>query len=99
MSSWRLELTAQARLAAPVVGVIAGVRRGSFCRLFVAGLAGMMVLLTLGVAWRVVRFPGGVEWAVVTGAVPFLVKSAVEAALAAGVARRWNKRKIERVGV
>ncbi len=86
-------------VAAPVVGTIAGVRRGSFVRLFVAGLVGMVVLLTFGVAWRVVGFPGGFEWAVVTGAVPFLAKSVVEAALAAGVARQWNKRKIGKVGV
>lgn len=84
--------------AAPLVGFVAGSRRCSFGWLFGAGLAGMSVVLACGVAWRMLRFAGNFDLAIVTGAFPFLVKSVVEAAFTAGVARQWNARKVE-IGV
>lgn len=84
--------------AAPLVGFVVGSHRCSFGWLFGAGLVGMGVVLVCGVAWRALRFAGNVDLAVATGAFPFLVKSVVEAAFAAGVARKWNARKVE-IGV
>ena len=54
----------------------------SFVRLLAAGAAGMVVILTLGVAGRVLALGGDVGLAIRTGLLPFAGKSVVELFLA-----------------
>lgn len=80
-------------IGAPVVGIVSGLRRDRFIRLFVAGMVGMGVVLSCGVVWRILRFGGAWEWALVTGAAPFLLKALVESALASAVALKIRAAK------
>lgn len=80
---------------ATVVSCLARGGRCSYARLVLSGLAGMAVLIGCGVLWRVPLFGGAFGLALVTGAWPFLLKALIEAALAASVAHRWNKRVLE----
>ena len=77
-------------LAGSVVVAMIGRRSHAWMRLFIAGLAGMTVVLVMGVAWRTMIFGGNMGLAFATGLVPFVPKAVVECALAAAMARRWN---------
>jgi len=79
-------------LAAPVVGLVSRQSPCGFTRLLLSGLVGMVALLVCGVTWRMIRIGGNMEWALVTGAAPFLAKAVIESALAAGVVSKWKAR-------
>lgn len=85
--------------AAPLIGWVARKNRRSFIRLFAAGAFGMAVVLVCGVLWRILWFHGGISWAVMTGALPFLTKACVESALAAAIVRQGSVRWCRKNGV
>ncbi len=76
-------------LAAGIVSVLRGGREAGFGRLLAVSAVGSLVILALGVLWRVVLasvwglFGGSAGLAVTTGLMPFLAKTVVEVFLAA----------------
>ena len=80
-------------VAAWLVSFLTGGDDVGFGRRLAVGAAGMVTILALGLAWRVMVFRGGLSLAAATGVTPFLIKAVVEVGLAATLAGTLRNRR------
>lgn len=72
-----------------LVSVLRGSETTCLARLFIAGLAGLVVLFAMGLGWNAVWL-GSLRSSVHTGLIPFLPKAGVELCLAVALVRSWR---------
>ncbi len=81
--------------AACLVSVLKGSPRASVVRLLMAGMAGVIVVFVVAIAWRTVLM-GDLRAATATGLLPFVPKALVEVGCAVTMAKTWRSRSFMR---
>lgn len=73
-----------------LISSVCGGRTASYARLAASAGAGTAVVFILGLAWRIVLFPGDLATVAATGFLPFGLKALVQVPLSASVVTTWR---------